>query len=127
MLILGIETSCDETGVAVVEDGKRILAGEVSSQIPLHARFGGVVPEIASRAHLRVIAPMLQSTLSKAGCSLGDIDAIAVTVGPCAGIARVRGARAGATQRPAPLFPGASSAPVGSAHRPGCFRARATC
>jgi N6-L-threonylcarbamoyladenine synthase len=82
MLILGIETSCDETGVAVVEDGTRILASEVASQIPLHARFGGVVPEIASRAHLRVIAPMLHSTLGKAGSSLKQIDAIAVTVGP---------------------------------------------
>ena len=82
MLILGIETSCDETGVAVVEDGKKILANEVASQIPLHARFGGVVPEIASRAHLGVIASMLRSALSAAGCSLGDIDAIAVTIGP---------------------------------------------
>ncbi len=82
MLILGIETSCDETGVAVVEDGTRILANEVASQIPLHARFGGVVPELASRAHIRVIAPMLRSALAKAGCSLDEIDAIAVTVGP---------------------------------------------
>jgi N6-L-threonylcarbamoyladenine synthase len=82
MLILGIETSCDETGVALVEDGRRILSDEVASQIPLHARFGGVVPEIASRAHLRVIAPLLQAALSKAGRELGDIDAFAVTVGP---------------------------------------------
>jgi len=82
MLILGIETSCDETGIAVVEDGTHILASEVASQIPLHARFGGVVPEIASRAHLRVIAPMLHSTLGKAGCSLKEIEAIAVTAGP---------------------------------------------
>ncbi|UCD58859.1 MAG: tRNA (adenosine(37)-N6)-threonylcarbamoyltransferase complex transferase subunit TsaD [Candidatus Hydrogenedentota bacterium] len=82
MLILGIETSCDETGVAVVEDGTRILANEVSSQIPIHARFGGVVPELASRAHLGVIAPMLRAALAKAGFSLNEIDAIAVTVGP---------------------------------------------
>jgi N6-L-threonylcarbamoyladenine synthase len=82
MLILGIETSCDETGVSIVEDGVNTLANQVASQIPLHARFGGVVPEIASRAHLRVIASMLRSTLSEAGCALGDIDAIAVTVGP---------------------------------------------
>ena len=82
MLILGFETSCDETGVAVVENGTRILANEVASQIPLHARFGGVVPEIASRAHLRVILPMLHMALEKAGCSLDQIDAIAVTVGP---------------------------------------------
>jgi N6-L-threonylcarbamoyladenine synthase len=82
MLILGIETSCDETGVALVEDGRRTLANEVASQIPLHARFGGVVPEIASRAHLRVIAPLMRSALSNAGRTLGDIDAFAVTVGP---------------------------------------------
>ncbi len=82
MLILGIETSCDETGVAIVEDGRRILANEVASQIPLHARFGGVVPELASRAHLTVIAPMLHSALAKSRCSLDQIDAIAVTAGP---------------------------------------------
>jgi N6-L-threonylcarbamoyladenine synthase len=82
MLILGIETSCDETGVAVVENGTNLLANEVASQIPLHARFGGVVPEIASRAHIRVIAAMLKSVLSKADCSLDRIDAIAVTAGP---------------------------------------------
>ncbi len=82
MLILGIETSCDETGVAVVEDGETMLANEVASQIPLHARFGGVVPEIASRAHLTVIASMLREALAKAACSLDDVDALAVTVGP---------------------------------------------
>ena len=82
MLILGIETSCDETGIAVVEDGTNMLANEVASQIPLHARFGGVVPEIASRAHSRVIAEMLRMTLSKAGLTLDDIDAVAVTAGP---------------------------------------------
>ncbi len=82
MLILGIETSCDETGIALVSNGNEILANEVASQIPLHARFGGVVPEIASRAHLRVITSMFRSALSKAACSLGDVDAIAVTVGP---------------------------------------------
>ena len=82
MLILGIETSCDETGVALVEDGVNILADEIASQIPLHARFGGVVPEIASRAHLDVIAPLLRAALSKANRELADVDAIAVTVGP---------------------------------------------
>ncbi|RJP74424.1 MAG: tRNA (adenosine(37)-N6)-threonylcarbamoyltransferase complex transferase subunit TsaD [Candidatus Abyssobacteria bacterium SURF_17] len=82
MLVLGIETSCDETGVAIVESGTHILANQVASQIPLHERFGGVVPEIASRAHLRVITPMLRAALEKAGCSLGQIDIIAVTVGP---------------------------------------------
>ena len=82
MLILGIETSCDETGVALVEDGVNILADEIASQIPLHARFGGVVPEIASRAHLDVIAPLLRAALSKANRELAAVDAIAVTVGP---------------------------------------------
>lgn len=82
MLILGIETSCDETGVAIVRDGEEILADEIASQIPLHARFGGVVPELASRAHLTAMAPMLDAALSKAGCPPQDIDAIAVTVGP---------------------------------------------
>lgn len=82
MLVLGIETSCDETGIAIVEDGTRILANEVASQIPLHATFGGVVPEIASRAHLRIIASLLQSALRKADCSLRCIDAVAVTAGP---------------------------------------------
>jgi len=82
MLVLGIETSCDETGIAIVEDGTRILANEVASQIPLHATFGGVVPEIASRAHLRIIASLLQSTLRKADCPLRCIDAVAVTAGP---------------------------------------------
>jgi N6-L-threonylcarbamoyladenine synthase len=82
MLVLGIETSCDETGVAVVEDGSRVLANEVASQIPLHARFGGVVPEIASRAHIRVITDMVRDAFAKAECSLDHIDAIAVTAGP---------------------------------------------
>ncbi|GAB4337521.1 MAG: tRNA (adenosine(37)-N6)-threonylcarbamoyltransferase complex transferase subunit TsaD [Candidatus Abyssubacteria bacterium] len=82
MRVLGIETSCDETGIAVVEDGIRILSNEVASQIPLHERFGGVVPEIASRAHLRVIAPMYRKALDKAECTIDQIEAIAVTVGP---------------------------------------------
>lgn len=82
MRVLGIETSCDETGIAIVEDGTKILANEVASQIPLHAAFGGVVPEIASRAHLRTVTSLLQSALRKADCSLQCIDAVAVTAGP---------------------------------------------
>lgn len=82
MRILGIETSCDETAVAVVERGTRILANEVASQIRVHERFGGVVPELASRAHLKTIAPLFQTALDRAASTLDDIDAIAVTVGP---------------------------------------------
>jgi N6-L-threonylcarbamoyladenine synthase len=82
MLMLGIETSCDETGVAVVEDGVRIISNEVASQFPLHERFGGVVPEIASRAHLRVIASMYRKALDEAECMIDQIEAIAVTAGP---------------------------------------------
>lgn len=82
MLTLGIESSCDETAVAVVEGGSHVLSNEVASQNLLHERFGGVVPELASRAHLKVIAPLLRSALARASCSLGQIDVIAVTAGP---------------------------------------------
>lgn len=77
--ILGIETSCDETGIAVVEDGRRILANEVASQIAMHAPFGGVVPEIASRQHTRCITQLTEKALAESG---GQIDAVAATVGP---------------------------------------------
>jgi tRNA N6-adenosine threonylcarbamoyltransferase len=82
MRVLGIETSCDETAVAVVEDGRTILANLISSQADLHGRFGGVVPEIASRAHLEAINPMLTMALTDAGMWVDGIDAVAVTVGP---------------------------------------------
>ncbi len=82
MKVLGIETSCDETAVAVVEDGRTILSNLISSQEHLHERFGGVVPEVAARAHVEAINPMVESALRDAGCGLGDIDAVAVTVGP---------------------------------------------
>jgi N6-L-threonylcarbamoyladenine synthase len=77
--ILGIETSCDETGIAVVRDGREILANEVASQIAIHAPFGGVVPEIASRHHTECISQLTQRALNTAG---GAIDAVAVTQGP---------------------------------------------
>jgi N6-L-threonylcarbamoyladenine synthase len=77
--MLGIETSCDETGIAVVEDGRRILANEVASQIAIHAPFGGVVPEIASRQHTRCITQLTEKALAESG---GKIDAVAATVGP---------------------------------------------
>ncbi|MGH2795691.1 MAG: tRNA (adenosine(37)-N6)-threonylcarbamoyltransferase complex transferase subunit TsaD [Actinomycetota bacterium] len=81
MIVLGLETSCDETGVAVVEDG-RIRSNLLSSQTDLHARFGGVVPELASRQHLVSLNILLAQALDDAGVSYGDLDGIAVTVGP---------------------------------------------
>jgi N6-L-threonylcarbamoyladenine synthase len=82
MLILGIESSCDETAAAVVEDGGRILSSVVSSQIAMHSRYGGVVPELASREHLRAIVPVVRMALEQAGRRLEDLAAIAVTQGP---------------------------------------------
>ncbi len=81
-LILGIETSCDETAAAVVERGARTLSSVVASQIPTHARYGGVVPELASREHLRAIVPVMREALAVAGVALDDVDAVAVTAGP---------------------------------------------
>jgi len=80
-LILGIETSCDETGVGIVR-GHTLLADAIASSVEEHARFGGVVPEVASRAHLEAIVPTMHRALSTAGVTLADIDAIAVTAGP---------------------------------------------
>ncbi|WP_078592659.1 tRNA (adenosine(37)-N6)-threonylcarbamoyltransferase complex transferase subunit TsaD [Evansella clarkii] len=82
MLILGIETSCDETSAAVVKNGRDILSNVVSSQIESHKRFGGVVPEIASRHHVEQITYIFEEALKEAGTELKDIDAIAVTEGP---------------------------------------------
>jgi len=81
-LILGIESSCDETAAAVVERGTRTLSSVVASQIKTHARYGGVVPELASREHLRAIVPVVRAALAEAGIALADLDAIAVTAGP---------------------------------------------
>src|SRR5512145_1488766 len=81
-LILGIETSCDETSAAVVENGERILSNIIASQIDLHAQYGGVFPEVASRAHIEAITPVVQQALSAAGVALDSIEAIAVTRGP---------------------------------------------
>jgi N6-L-threonylcarbamoyladenine synthase len=82
MRILGIESSCDETAAAVVEDGSRILASVVSSQMSTHARYGGVVPELASREHLRAIVPAVRLALEESATSLDHLAAIAVTEGP---------------------------------------------
>jgi N6-L-threonylcarbamoyladenine synthase len=82
MKILAIETSCDETAAAVVEDGTRILSNIVASQVEIHTRYGGIVPEVASRQHLLSAIPSLQRALAEAGADLADIEAIAVTNGP---------------------------------------------
>jgi len=80
--ILGIESSCDETAAAVVRDGREILSSVVASQIAVHQKYGGVVPELASREHLRQIVPVVREALSRAGMTLADVDAIGVTYGP---------------------------------------------
>ena len=82
MLVLGIETSCDETAAAVVEDGHHILSNLIYSQVKTHAAFGGVVPEIASREHLAKIRPIVDQAIADSGKSLDDMDGIAVTAGP---------------------------------------------
>ena len=81
-LLLAVESSCDETGVALVEGGRRIHANVVASQIALHAPTGGIVPEVAARAHLRWIVPALDEALGTAGVTIPDVDAVAVTYGP---------------------------------------------
>ena len=82
MRILGIETSCDETAAAVVEDGCRILSNVIASQVDIHARYGGVVPEVASRQHLLTIASTVRRALDEAEASVADVDGVAVTHGP---------------------------------------------
>jgi len=82
MRILGIESSCDETAAAVVADGREILSSVVASQIDIHRKYGGVVPELASREHLRQIVPVVREALAQAGMKLADLDAIGVTQGP---------------------------------------------
>ena len=82
VLVLGIETSCDETSVAIVKNGREVLSNTVSTQIDIHTRFGGVVPEVASRNHIEAISNVLNESLKEAGVELKDIDAIAVTYAP---------------------------------------------
>jgi len=82
VLVLGIETSCDETGVAVVENGKATRSNVIADQQLLHARYGGVVPEVASRAHVDLLHPAVEEACAEAGVTLADLDAVAVTVGP---------------------------------------------
>ena len=82
MKILAFESSCDETAVAVVEDGRKVLSDAIASQVDIHALYGGVVPEIASRKHTEVIAALTEQALAEAGCTRQEIDAVAVTYAP---------------------------------------------
>ena len=82
MIVLGIETSCDETAVAVVQDGFAVRSNLIASQVDLHRRFGGVVPEVAARAHVEALNPLLAQALEDARVGFGDLDAVAVTTGP---------------------------------------------
>ena len=82
MKILGIETSCDETAAAVVEDGVRILSNQIASQVEIHARYGGIVPEVASRQHILSIIPIVKQAMAEARVNWNDLDGVAVTIGP---------------------------------------------
>lgn len=82
IIILGIETSCDETSAAVVRNGREILSNVISSQVSLHQKYGGVVPEIASRKHVELIMPVINQSIEESGLSLKDIDVVGVTYGP---------------------------------------------
>ncbi|WP_343648117.1 tRNA (adenosine(37)-N6)-threonylcarbamoyltransferase complex transferase subunit TsaD [Enterobacter sp.] len=82
MRVLGIETSCDETGIAIYDDEKGLLANQLYSQVKLHADYGGVVPELASRDHVRKTVPLIQAALQEAGLTAKEIDAVAYTAGP---------------------------------------------
>ena len=92
MLILGIETSCDETGIALYDSERGLLADALHSQVELHALYGGVVPELASRDHVRRLLPLLRSALRTADREIGDVDFIAYTQGPGLGGALLVGA-----------------------------------
>src|SRR5215813_11041268 len=81
-MILGIETSCDETAAALVREDGDVRANIVSSQAELHARYGGVVPEVASRRHLELVTPVIREALAEAGATLDDVNRVAVTQGP---------------------------------------------
>ncbi|MEJ2696698.1 MAG: tRNA (adenosine(37)-N6)-threonylcarbamoyltransferase complex transferase subunit TsaD [Candidatus Sulfobium sp.] len=82
MLIIGIDTSCDDTSAAVVEDGRRIISNVISSQSDIHSKYGGIVPELASRRHIEMIIPVVDEALKKAGITLNEVSAVAVCHGP---------------------------------------------
>jgi len=107
-LVLGVETSCDETAAGIVSGDGRLLANVVASQAELHARYGGVVPEVASRRHLELVAPVVTEALAQADADLGDLDAVAVTRGPGligALLVGISAAKALAWARRLPLVP----------------------
>ena len=79
---LAIETSCDETSAAVLQDGRTVVSNVISSQVPIHRKFGGVVPEVASRHHIEQIMPVIDQALADANVTLDDMDHIGVTYGP---------------------------------------------
>lgn len=91
MLVLGIETSCDETGIALFDSGRGLLSQRLHSQVEMHRSFGGVVPELASRDHIRRVIPLIEEVMTESGCSLSELDAIAVTSGPGLGGALLAG------------------------------------
>src|ERR1700693_5322451 len=106
--ILGIETSCDETAAALIDSDGRILSNVIASQADLHARYGGVVPEVASRRHLELVTPVIQEALAEAELSLDDVDLVGVTAGPGligALLVGVAAAKAIAWARRLPLAP----------------------
>lgn len=82
LIVLGIETSCDETSVAIVKNGREVLSNVINTQIPIHEKFGGVVPEIASRKHIEAISKVVKEALDKANMTFDDIDVICPTYGP---------------------------------------------
>src|SRR5438552_16130876 len=82
MRVLAIESSCDETAAAVVREGRWIEGNAVATQIPLHQQYGGVVPEVASRAHVHALVPVVQEAMARAEAAWGDLDAVAATQGP---------------------------------------------
>jgi N6-L-threonylcarbamoyladenine synthase len=82
MKVLGIETSCDETAAAVVEDGTRVLSNQIASQVEIHARYGGIVPEVASRQHILSVIPVIERAMAEARATWSDLAGIAVTIGP---------------------------------------------
>ena len=107
-MILGLETSCDETAAALVTEAGEIRANVISSQAELHARYGGVVPEVASRRHLELVSPVVREALGEAGATLDDVDTVAVTQGPGligALLVGVSAAKALAWARGLPLAP----------------------
>src|SRR5260221_8633243 len=106
MLVLGIETSCDETGVALYHSERGLLAHALYTQAALHADYGGVVPELASRDHIRRVLPLTRGVLDQAACGLNEIDAVAYTEGP---------GLAGALLVGASVAPGLSYSPEGPA------------